>query len=176
MVVVVVVVDVQGSLAAMLACSIFGRDEEGSPFVFTQKTVDTMLLRWALIMRAEGHNKSIKPTKEAIQVLELCVRCESAQTVYVCSAADLCTLLVASADGCLSLVLNSDVNKPLLLANQTFLSYLNDGLLLDPAHPHAGLPAPGREWLQETHIECFAQLAVFPAGERGVSIFDATQF
>ena len=52
----------------------------------------------------------------------------------------------------------------LLLANPKFLPYLIDGLLLDPAHPRAGLPDAMITWLQTMHTDCLAQLAVFPEG------------
>ena len=55
----------------------------------------------------------------------------------------------------------SDENKPLLLATPDFIPYLVDALLLDPAHPRAGLKPELKAWCQEHHAECLAQLAVF---------------
>ena len=54
--------------------------------------------------------------------------------------------------------------EPLLLANPSFLPYLLDGLMLEPSHPRAGLPEVMKTWVQDTHSECFAQLAVHPEG------------
>ena len=58
----------------------------------------------------------------------------------------------------------SDVNKPLLIASAGFIPYLLDALLLNPNHPRSNLPEPLKIWLQETHAECFAQLAAFAPG------------
>ena len=59
----------------------------------------------------------------------------------------------------------SDANKLLLLANPDFLAYLTDGLLLDHRHPRAeSLTDDAKAWLQSTHAESFAQLAVFEPG------------
>ena len=60
----------------------------------------------------------------------------------------------------------SDANKPLLLANQGFLPYLIDALLLDADHPRADMKPELKSWCQQHHAECLAQLAVFaPARE-----------
>jgi hypothetical protein len=45
------------SFAAQLCVRVFGRDEGGSEFSFTQAQVDTMLTRWHLQVRAEGWHK-----------------------------------------------------------------------------------------------------------------------
>jgi hypothetical protein len=58
----------------------------------------------------------------------------------------------------------SDKSKPLLLANTTFIPYLINGLVLDPDHPRADLKDEIKLWNQETHVECLAQLALFPPG------------
>ena len=55
----------------------------------------------------------------------------------------------------------SDRTKPLLLANPAFIPYLVDALLLDPAHPRAGMKPEHKAWCQTTHAECIAQIAVF---------------
>ena len=55
----------------------------------------------------------------------------------------------------------SDRTKPLLLANPAFIPYLVDALLLDPAHPRAGMKPELKAWCQTTHAECLAQIAVF---------------
>ena len=58
----------------------------------------------------------------------------------------------------------SDANKPLLLANDLFIPYLISGLFLDPDHPRADLKDELKIWNQQTHAECLAQVALFPAG------------
>ena len=58
----------------------------------------------------------------------------------------------------------SDANKPLLLANELFVPYLISGLFLDPDHPRADLEDELKLWNQQTHAECLAQVALFPAG------------
>ena len=58
----------------------------------------------------------------------------------------------------------SDANKPLLLANELFIPYLVSGLFLDPDHPRADLKDELKIWNQQTHAECLAQVALFPAG------------
>ena len=58
----------------------------------------------------------------------------------------------------------SDTNKPLLLANDDFLPYLLEALLLDPNHPRLSDPSSNTSWLQQMACECFAQLAMFPPG------------
>ena len=58
----------------------------------------------------------------------------------------------------------SDANKPLLLANDMFIPYLICGLFLDPDHPRADLKDEIKLWNQQTHAECLAQVALFPAG------------
>ena len=102
----------------------FGRDEGGSEFTFTQQHVDLLLDRWSQAVRAVGWSVSTKPTAATVQVVELCI---------------------------------SDKTKPLLLANPAFIPYLVDALLLDPAHPRAGMKPELKEWCQTTHAECIAQ-------------------
>ena len=58
----------------------------------------------------------------------------------------------------------SDTRKPLLLANSVLIPYLINGLFLDPDHPRADLKDEIKLWNQETHVECLAQLALFPPG------------
>ena len=62
----------------------------------------------------------------------------------------------------------SDANKILLLANHDFIPYLIGGLLLDPHHPRADMADDVKVWLQNTHAECFAQLAVFGPGREAL--------
>jgi hypothetical protein len=73
---------------------------------------------------------------------------------------------------CLELTI-SDKNKTLLLNNPSFIPYLIDGLLLASDHPRAGLSDDLRMWVQDTHAECFAQLAVFPPGREALLAIDA---
>ena len=68
---------------------------------------------------------------------------------------------------CLELCV-SDKNKPLLLANNSFIPYLVDALLVDPAGPHADLQADLKSWCQTTHAECLAQMAVYPKGKEAL--------
>ena len=51
----------------------------------------------------------------------------------------------------------SDFNKTLLLNNRAFLPYLVDALLIDPAHPRAGMKPELKAWCQATHCECVAR-------------------
>ena len=106
----------------------FGRDEGGSEFTFTQQHVDLLLERWSQTVRAVGWNATSKPTADRMMAVQLCI---------------------------------SDRTKPLLLANPAFIPYLVDALLLDPAHPRAGMEPELKAWCQTTHAECLAQIAVF---------------
>jgi hypothetical protein len=107
---------------------VFGRDEGGSEFTFTQQHVDMLLNKWSQVVRAVSFNATSKPTADSIMVVELCI---------------------------------SDRTKPLLLANPAFIPYLVDALLLDPAHPRAGMKPELKAWCQTAHAECLAQIAVF---------------
>jgi hypothetical protein len=51
----------------------FGRDEGGSEFSFTQQQVDILLERWSQIVRAVGFNQTSKPTAATIMAAELCI-------------------------------------------------------------------------------------------------------
>ena len=64
-----------GAFAAMLCCSVFGRDEGGSEFTFTQANVDMMAMSHSDMVRAAGIFVAIhmKPTADTIFALELCV-------------------------------------------------------------------------------------------------------
>ena len=83
-------------------CGVFGRDEGGSEFSFTQQHVDILLGKWSQIVRAVGYNATSKPTADTLMMVELCI---------------------------------SDRNKPMLLANQSFIPYLVDALLLVSTPP-----------------------------------------
>ena len=61
-----------GSFAATLACGVFGRDDGGSEFVFTQQQVDMMIAFWSGVVAAKTASAS-KPSADNIAMLELCV-------------------------------------------------------------------------------------------------------
>ena len=124
-----------GAFCGIICAGVFGRDEEGAEFSFTQEVVDTMLTYWCDIMRATNWGATATPGRETILALELTV---------------------------------SDVNKQLLLANADFIPYLVESLMLDPEHPRAGLAEDMKIWLQNTHAECLAQLAVYPPGREAL--------
>jgi hypothetical protein len=52
---------------------VFGRDEGGSEFSFTQQQVDLLLTRWSHNVRADGIGGVTKPSATTIQVAELCI-------------------------------------------------------------------------------------------------------
>jgi hypothetical protein len=58
----------------------------------------------------------------------------------------------------------SDANKLLLLESPGFFAYLTSGLMLDPAHPRQTMSEDEKTWVQETHAECFVQVALFAPG------------
>ena len=62
-----------GFAAGLLAAAVFGRDEEGSEMVFTQKHIDDMIVNWEEIMRPQsfGHYSSLGP--ESLVALQLSV-------------------------------------------------------------------------------------------------------
>ena len=56
------------------ACAVFGRDEAGSEFRFTQKLIDTLLTKWSDIVRARGAVGTIYlPNADTVMVAELCI-------------------------------------------------------------------------------------------------------
>jgi hypothetical protein len=59
--------------AAQVCCGVFGRDEGGSEFSFSQQHIDILLTRWSQIVRAVGVYKIQKPTADTVMTLELCV-------------------------------------------------------------------------------------------------------
>ena len=59
--------------ATSLCCGVFGRDEGGSEFTFTQQHIDIILTYWAQVVRAVGVFKTMKPTADSIMALELCI-------------------------------------------------------------------------------------------------------
>ena len=62
----------------------------------------------------------------------------------------------------------SDKNKALLIANERFIPYLVDALLLDPEHPRAGMTAELKVWCQQHHVEALAQLAMYDASREAL--------
>lgn len=59
--------------AASLCCGVFGRDEGGSEFSFTQQHIDILVTRWSQTVRAEGFSVNTKPAADSIMACELCV-------------------------------------------------------------------------------------------------------
>jgi len=59
----------------LVGCGVFGRDEGGSEFSFTQQQVDLLLTRWSHNVRADGIGgiNVTKPSATTIQVAELCI-------------------------------------------------------------------------------------------------------
>ena len=51
----------------------FGRDEGGSEFSFTQQQIDLLLERWSQTVRAVGVLATSKPTSDTIMVVELTI-------------------------------------------------------------------------------------------------------
>ena len=54
-------------------CGVFGRDEGGSEFTFTQQHVDMLISKWSDVVRAVGHNVNAKLTPDTVMVIELCI-------------------------------------------------------------------------------------------------------
>jgi hypothetical protein len=52
---------------------VFGRDEGGSEFSFTQQQIDLLLERWSQTVRAVGILATAKPTSDTIMVVELTI-------------------------------------------------------------------------------------------------------
>eukprot|EP01043_Picozoa_sp_COSAG02_P086203 COSAG02_NODE_23698_length_710_cov_11.057283_1_plen_89_part_10 len=53
-------------------CSVFGRDEGGSEFTFTQEHINTLVESWIGIMRGSG-SAWIKPDATRMVALDLCI-------------------------------------------------------------------------------------------------------
>ena len=63
----------------------------------------------------------------------------------------------------------SDQNKPLLLAEPTFIPYLVDALHVnEPQHPRNNLTSEQKMWVETTHAECINQLALYPPGREAL--------
>eukprot|EP01052_Picozoa_sp_SAG31_P008864 SAG31_NODE_454_length_15434_cov_39.578285_7_plen_284_part_00 len=55
-------------------CGVFGRDEGGSEFTFTQQQIDTLVTHWRQLMEGKGLGGAILPDASRMaSVLELCV-------------------------------------------------------------------------------------------------------
>jgi hypothetical protein len=63
--------------AVQVCCGVFGRDEGGSEFSFSQPHIDILLTRWSQIVRAEGYNRNNNPTADTILALDLCISDEN---------------------------------------------------------------------------------------------------
>jgi hypothetical protein len=60
--------------AAKICCSIFGRDEGGSGFTFTQQHVDLLITHWSMQVRPVlEYHANVKPSADAIFAMQLCV-------------------------------------------------------------------------------------------------------
>eukprot|EP01046_Picozoa_sp_COSAG06_P001050 COSAG06_NODE_31_length_31488_cov_60.882793_35_plen_433_part_00 len=62
-----------GAAAAKLCCSIFGRDEGGSGFTFTQQHVDMLITNWSQYVRAVGYYANVSPSADIIFALQMSV-------------------------------------------------------------------------------------------------------
>jgi len=62
-----------GSNAAGLCVAVFGRDEGGSEFTFTQKHVDELLIHGSNSIRGVGAGAFARPSADNMKVLELCI-------------------------------------------------------------------------------------------------------
>ena len=62
---------------AAVCCGVFGRDEGGSEFTFSQQHIDILLTRWSELVRAVGYLGVQMPTKDTIMALELCISDEN---------------------------------------------------------------------------------------------------
>eukprot|EP01046_Picozoa_sp_COSAG06_P003154 COSAG06_NODE_119_length_23111_cov_51.658613_22_plen_387_part_00 len=62
-----------GAAAAKLCCSIFGRDEGGSGFTFTQQHVDLLITNWSNYVRGVGPYAILKPSADIIFALQMSV-------------------------------------------------------------------------------------------------------
>ena len=62
-----------GACAARVCCSVFGRDEGGSEFAFTQHHIDLLTTQWSQSVRAIGFSATVKPTADNIFALEMCI-------------------------------------------------------------------------------------------------------
>ena len=55
-------------------CAVFGRDEVGSEFCFSQPIVDMLLSRWGDIVRKRGVAGAVFPLNaDSVMVAELCI-------------------------------------------------------------------------------------------------------
>jgi hypothetical protein len=59
--------------AVQVCCAVFGRDEDGSEFAFTQQQIDLLVNRWSQGVRGVGWFITNKPSADTIMALELAV-------------------------------------------------------------------------------------------------------
>lgn len=111
-----------GGNAALICCSVFGRDEGGSEFTFTPSHIETLVTYWSDVVGQQSGiaRASSVPGADSIFAAQLTV---------------------------------SDAWKPLLIANERFIPYCVDALLLDEEHPRAGMKEGLKIWCQEHHCE-----------------------
>lgn len=143
----------------LVGCAVFGRDEAGGHFSFTQQQVDTLCGLFSVVTAARALASEVWPRR-----LSWHRRLTNWHDVLMgIGITGRAAKPTADRTLILELVI-SDVNKTLLLANPLLLPHLISGLFLDPDHPRADLKDEIKLWNQQTHAECLAQLALFPAG------------
>eukprot|EP01043_Picozoa_sp_COSAG02_P051664 COSAG02_NODE_5468_length_4297_cov_3.717008_3_plen_211_part_00 len=146
----------------LAGCALFGRDEAGGNFSFTQQQVDTLCGLFSVVLTvtaARGLASEVWPRRLS------CHRRLTNWHDVLMGIGITGRTAKPTADRTLILELVvSDANKTLLLANPLLLPYLISGLFLDPDHPRADLKDEIKLWNQQTHAECLAQLTLFPAG------------
>ena len=163
---------ISDSYAGQVCAAVFGRDEaDGSKgFVFTQSQVNKAALpasrgllhtTWcgcaaAGIRRVSPFSVWKNAQVDLMLVRWHCIVSKAENGAYTKLSSD----AIQTLELCIA-----DANKPLLLANADFVPYLLECLLLDPSHPQlvSGWNS-STSWLQQMASECFAQLAMFPAG------------
>ena len=150
-----------GAFAARLCCSIFGRDEGGSEFSFTQHHIDLLTTNWSHNVRAEGFYGTQKPTADTIKALELRISDENKPLHVLLANTDFVPYLVDA------LLLDPDHPRAAMkdelkiwvqqhhtecLAQLAVYEPAREALLTDPtvipalrAVAEAGLSAEGRE-------------------------------
>ena len=62
-----------GACAAKVCCCVFGRDEQGSEFTFTQEHIDVLTVDWSQTVAGEGFRATKKPTSDNIFAVQLSV-------------------------------------------------------------------------------------------------------
>eukprot|EP01043_Picozoa_sp_COSAG02_P056355 COSAG02_NODE_6671_length_3427_cov_2.969050_5_plen_168_part_00 len=63
-----------GAMATRVCCSVFGRDEKGSEFTFSQQCIDSLIETWSSLVRISySYRANQKPSSDTIYAAELCV-------------------------------------------------------------------------------------------------------